>query len=161
MRGMIYAVSPEGIIGAHGRIPWHYPGDWKRFRRVTMGAAVVMGRATFESIGKALPGRRNFVVTGRPLDVPGVEVVANLEEALARAGAADVWLIGGARIYAEGMRYADVIDVTYVPDRVAAEGAVYAPPIDPEAFEAGPLVAHEDEPGLSRRVYTRRTRAGA
>jgi dihydrofolate reductase len=157
MRGMIYAVSPEGIIGANGKIPWHYSGDFKRFRRVTMGSVVVMGRATFESIGKPLAGRRNLVVTSRPLDVPGVETVRSVEEALAKAGDADVWLIGGARIYEEGMRSVDVIAVTYVPDRVASgAGAVYAPPIDPSVFEAGPLVTHEDEPTLTRRVYQRR-----
>jgi dihydrofolate reductase len=159
MRAMIYAVSPEGIIGAHGKIPWRYPGDLRRFKRLTMGATVVMGRATFESMGKALPGRRNIVVTRRPLAAADVEVARNVEEAVAaaeRGGSGDLWFIGGARIYEEGMRYADVIDVTYVPDHVPPEGAVYAPPVDEQAFEAGPLVAHEDEPALTRRVYTRR-----
>jgi dihydrofolate reductase len=107
-------------------------------------------------MGKPLPGRRNVVVTRAPLDVAGVECVRGLEEAFARAGDADVWLIGGARIYEEGMKYADVIDVTYVPDRVSAPEAVHAPPIDEHVFEPGPLVPHEDEPGLTRRVYTRR-----
>jgi dihydrofolate reductase len=157
MRGMIYAVSPEGVIGVGNRVPWHHPGDFRRFKRVTMGATVVMGRRTFESMGKPLPGRRNLVVTRATLDVPSVECVHNLEEAFARAGDANVWLIGGARIYDEGMKYADVIDVTYVPDRVDAAGAVRAPPIDEQVFEPGPLVPHEDEPGLTRRVYTRRT----
>jgi dihydrofolate reductase len=156
MRRMIYAVSPEGILGANGKIPWRYPGDLRRFKRLTMGAAVIMGRATFDSIGKALPGRRNIVVTSRPLDSPEVETARNVEEALAKAGKSDVWLIGGARIYEAGMRYADVIDVTYVPDHVPPAGAVYAPWIDTRLFEAGPLVAHEDEPALTRRVYTRK-----
>jgi dihydrofolate reductase len=158
MRGMIYAVSPEGIIGAHGKIPWRYRGDWRRFRRVTLGAAVVMGRSTFESIGKPLDGRRNLVVTSRPLQVHGVECVRSVEEALDKVTDGDVWFIGGARIYEAGMRYADVIDVTYVPDHIAEDGAVHAPPIDEDAFEAGLLLAHEDEPGLTRRVYTRRRR---
>jgi dihydrofolate reductase len=156
MRGMIYAVSPDGVIGAGGTIPWRYPGDWKRFRRVTMGAVVVMGRATFESIGKPLGGRRNVVVTSRPLDVPGVEAVPSIDEALARAGDADVWFLGGARIFEEAMRHADVIDVTYVPDRVSTAGAVLAPRIDESVFEPGPLLPHEEEPALTRRVYTRR-----
>jgi dihydrofolate reductase len=156
MRGMILAVSPEGVIGLGGKIPWRHPGDMRRFKRVTMGATVIMGRATFEETGKPLPGRRNIVVTSRPLDVPGVERVASVEEALARAADADVWFIGGARIYEEAMRYADVIDVTYVPDRVDAPDAVRAPPIDERVFEAGPLLPHEDEPALTRRVYRRR-----
>jgi dihydrofolate reductase len=157
MRGAIYAVSPEGVIGLAGTIPWCHPGDLRRFRRLTMGCAVIMGRTTFESLGKALPGRRNLVVTSRELDAVGVEAVPLVREALARVGDGDVWFVGGARIYEEAMAWVDVIDVTYVPDHVPTAGAVFAPPIDPRVFEAGPLVVHEDEPSLSRRTYTRRT----
>jgi dihydrofolate reductase len=156
MRGLIWAQSPEGIIGVGGRIPWRYPGDLRRFKRVTMGAAIIMGRRTFDSVGQPLVGRRNIVVTSRALDVPGVEHVASLDEALARAGESDVWFVGGARIYEDGMQHADVIDVTYVPDHVDAPGAVYAPKID-WRFIAGPIVPHEDDPALKRRVYKRRT----
>jgi dihydrofolate reductase len=160
MIGMIYAVSPEGVIGLDGKIPWRHPGDLRRFRRVTMGAAVIMGRTTFESMGKPLSGRRNLVVSSRPLEVPGVERVSTVSEALTLAGKGDVWFIGGARIYDEAMRYVDVIDVTYVPDHVPTAGAVHAPAIDLQLFEPGPLLAHEDEPSLSRRAYTRRARVG-
>jgi dihydrofolate reductase len=156
MRGMIFAVSPEGVIGVGGRIPWRYPGDFRRFKRVTLGSTVVMGRTTYESIGKPLAGRRNLVVTSRPLEVDGVERVASLDEALAQAGNAPVWFIGGARIYEEAMPYVDVIDVTYVPDHVDGHDAVRAPAIDERVFEPGPLVAHEDEPILQRREYRRR-----
>jgi dihydrofolate reductase len=160
MRGMIYAASPEGVIGVGATIPWRYSGDFKRFKRVTMGSAVVMGRVTFESIGKPLPGRRNIVVTGRRLETRGVECVGSVEEALALAGDEDVWFIGGARIYAEALAYVDVIDVTYVPDHVDAPDAVRAPSIDERTFEASSLVSHEDDPVLSRRTYRRRTSAG-
>jgi dihydrofolate reductase len=156
MRAMIWAVSPENVIGAGGTIPWRYPGDQRRFKRLTMGTTLVMGRATFDSIGKALPGRRNVVVTSRPVDAPGIECVRSIEEALARAGEGDVWFIGGARIYADAMAHVDLIDVTYVPDRVSVDGAVLAPPIDERVFEPEPLVPHEDEPSLTRRVYRRR-----
>lgn len=156
MLGIIFAVSADGVIGMAGSIPWHYAGDMRRFKRITMGSTVVMGRTTFESIGRALPGRRNVVVTSRPMDVPGVECVRTVDEAITLAGAGDVWFIGGARIYAEAMKHADVIDVVYVPDRVDAAGGVPAPRIDDRLFEAGPLLAHEDEPLLTRRVYTRK-----
>jgi dihydrofolate reductase len=156
MRGMIWAQSPEGVIGVGGRIPWRYPGDLRRFKAVTMGSTVVMGRRTFESVGKPLPGRRNIVVTSRPLDVPGVERVASIEEALARVESGDVWFVGGARIYEEAMKCVDVIDVTYVPDHVDAPGAARAPTID-WRFVAGPMLRHEEEPTLKRRVYQRRT----
>jgi dihydrofolate reductase len=160
MRGMIFAVSPEGVIGLGGKIPWRHPGDFRRFKRLTTGTTVIMGRATFDEVGKPLPGRRNLVVTSRPLEMPGVETVRSVDEALARAGdEGDVWFIGGARIYDEAMRHVDVIDVTYVPDHVdAPEEAVHAPSIDESVFEAGPMLDHEDEPALKRRVYTRRKR---
>jgi dihydrofolate reductase len=153
---MIYAVSPDGVIGAGGTIPWHYPGDMKRFKRLTTHTTVVMGRTTFESIGKALPLRRNLVVTSRVIDAAGIECVASLDQALARAAGADVWFIGGARIYAEAMALIDVIDVVYVPDRIRAVDEVRAPSIDERVFDAGPLVVHEDDARLTRRVYTRK-----
>jgi dihydrofolate reductase len=159
MRGMIYAQSPEGVIGIGNAIPWHHPGDFRRFKRVTLGTTIIMGRRTYESMGKPLPGRRNVVVTRRPIEAAGVECVRSIEEALALAGPGDVWFVGGAKIYEEGMRYADLIDVTYVPDHVEGAGAVHAPPVDEATFEAGPLLEHEDEKGLTRRVYTRRPRA--
>jgi dihydrofolate reductase len=153
---MIFAISPERVIGVGGKIPWRHPGDMRRFKQVTMGSTVIMGRATFDENGRPLPGRRNIVVTSRPLDVPGVEVASSVDEALHMAGTADVWFIGGARIYEEAMRHVDVIDVTYVPDHVHDAGAVLAPPIDETVFEPGPLLEHELEPGLTRRVYRRR-----
>jgi dihydrofolate reductase len=159
MRGMLFAVSPEGVIGVGGRIPWHYAGDFRRFRRLTMGATLIMGRKTFESIGRPLPGRRNIVVTSRPLAVDGVECVPSLDEAVERAGdEVDVWFVGGARIYEEAMKYADVIDVVYVPDRIDAPDAVRAPRID-GTWEGGPILPHEDEPTLKRRVFIRRARS--
>jgi dihydrofolate reductase len=172
---MIVAVSPDGVIGIAGAIPWHYKADMARFKRLTTGATVIMGRTTFESIGRPLPNRRNIVVTSRPIE--GVEHTKDLASAIARAGGrvegsasrsgeqatvqrgaehpVIVYLIGGARIYAEGMAVADFIDVTYVPDRVPVEGAVLFPPIT-SAFVAGPRTKDEDDPRLERCVFTRR-----
>jgi dihydrofolate reductase len=160
--GMIYAVSPEGVIGLAGQIPWKHPGDVRRFQRITRGTVVIMGRATFEETGAAIPDRTNLVVTSRPLVAPDVQTAPSVEAALDRARALTrvdgrpIWFIGGARIFAEGARFADLIDVTYVPDHVTDPRAVHAPAIDETVFEAGPLVQHEDEPGLSRRLYRRR-----
>ncbi|MGH7298399.1 MAG: dihydrofolate reductase [Polyangiaceae bacterium] len=159
MRAAIWAESPERVIGVGGGIPWRYPGDFRRFKRVTAGSTLIMGRATFDSIGKPLPGRRNLVITSRPLVVDGVEAVASVPEALERAGGEDVWFIGGRRVYEEAMKYADLLDVTYVPDRVDPRGAVLAPDIDTTVFEPGPLLPHEDEPRLQRREYRRRAMA--
>jgi dihydrofolate reductase len=156
MRGMIAAVSPEGVIGLGNQVPWNHPGDMKRFVRVTRGSTVVMGRLTWESMNrKPLPNRRNVVIASRP--VADVESYRDIPAALAAIGdAGDVWFIGGARIYAEAMPFCDVIDLTYVPDHVTDPAAVKFPPIDETVWEAGPLLPHEDEAGLSRRVFTRR-----
>jgi dihydrofolate reductase len=155
---MIVAVSPDGVIGRGYDIPWKHPGDQRRFKRVTLGGALIMGRTTYESVGRPLPGRRNLVVTsGPPIATAGVETYRDIASALAAVpDDVPVWFVGGARIYEEAMRYADFIDVTYVPDKVPVEGAVIFPRIDEALFEAGPILEHEDEPGLTRRVFTRR-----
>jgi 2-iminobutanoate/2-iminopropanoate deaminase len=153
-RGIIAAVSPEGVIGAFGRMPWHYPADLKRFKRLTLGSTVIMGRLTWESLAKKpFVGRRNVVITARKLE--GVECFPTLESALATCEG-DVWFIGGTRVFEEAMRFADTIDLAYVPDAVGAEGAVYFPQIPESNWEAGPLETHPDDPRLKHRVYRRR-----
>jgi dihydrofolate reductase len=152
--GSIAAVSPEWVIGVGNKVPWHHAGDMRRFKRVTLGTTIIMGRLTWESMNKkALPGRRNLVVTSTP--DKGVECFADIHAAL-MATRGDVWFVGGARIYADAMEHVDLIDLTFVPEHVLAEGAVKFPAIDPERFEAGPMLPHEDEAGLSRRVYTKK-----
>jgi dihydrofolate reductase len=153
---MIAAVSPEGVIGLHGAIPWRHPGDMRRFARVTRGGAVVMGRLTWESMKRRpLPHRRNIVIT-RGNDVGEVEHYPDVETALAKVTDGDVWFIGGRRIYEEAMRYSDVIDLTYVPEHVTDPEAVKFPVIDETVWEAGELVPHEEEPALVRRIFRRR-----
>jgi 2-iminobutanoate/2-iminopropanoate deaminase len=156
IRGIIAAISPEGAIGVDGRMPWHYSEDLKRFKRLTTGTTVIMGRLTWESLAKKpLAGRRNIVITRRKLE--GVECFPSLEAALATCEG-DVWFIGGTRIFEEAMRHADLIDLAYVPDSVTAPGAVYFPEIPESEWEAGPLETHPDDPRLTHRVYTRRRR---
>ena len=160
MRGMIAAVSPEGVIGLNGQVPWRHPGDMRRFKRVTEGGVVIMGRLTWESMDrKPLPKRRNVVISRS--EVPGVEHYGTIAAALAAIEpgdpSADVWFIGGARIYEEAMEYCDIIDLTYVPDHVAHPNAVKFPAIDEAKWTTGPLIVHEDEPELRRRIFTRKT----
>jgi 2-iminobutanoate/2-iminopropanoate deaminase len=156
-RGIIAAVSPEGVIGVDGRMPWHYPEDLKRFKRLTLGSTVIMGRLTWESLAqKPLVGRRNVVVTGRKLEA--VECFPTLESALATCEG-DVWFIGGTRVFEAAMKFADIIDLAYVPDAVGPQGAVYFPEIPESDWEASPLEAHPDDPRLKHRVYRRRKRA--
>lgn len=154
--GIIAAVSPEGVIGLEGRIPWRYPADQKRFKHLTLGTTVIMGRLTWESLPKKpLVDRRNVVITSRNLE--GVECFPDIASALATCEG-DVWFIGGARVYEEAMQYADFIDLTYVPDHVDAPGSVRFPEIDEAVWEAGPHEVDADDPRLERCVYRRRKR---
>ena len=154
---IIAAVSPEGVIGVDGAIPWHYPADFERFKRLTVGSAVVMGRLTWESLpNRPLPDRRNIVITSRDLD--GVECFPDIDSALASCEG-DVWFIGGAAIYEEAMKRADLIDITYVPDHIDASGAVRFPEIDEAVWQAGPREVDSEDPRLERRIYRRRSQS--
>lgn len=106
----------QRVIGAGGTLPWHIPQDLKRFKALTMGHAIIMGRKTHESIGRLLPGRRSIIVTRQPgYAVPGAQVVHSVEAALAVcAGNEEVFVIGGAEIYRELLPRADRIYVTEV-----------------------------------------------
>ena len=116
MISVIVAVAQNGIIGGDNALLWHISEDLKRFKQLTGGHAVVMGRKTFESLGRPLPNRRNVVISRRKDYVPeGVEVVASLEEALARFPVEEeVFIIGGGQIYAQAMPLADRLYLTTV-----------------------------------------------
>ena len=150
---ILAAVSPDWVIGRDGGIPWHYPGDLQRFKRLTLGHTVIMGRRTWESLPrKPLPGRRNLVLTSRPLD--GAEGFATLAEALATI-AGERFFIGGARLYREALEVADCIDLVLVPDAVPVEGSVCFPPI-PDGWVAGATAPHPNEPTLRLQRWSRR-----
>ena len=134
---LIAAVAENGVIGNAGGIPWRLPSDLKRFKALTIGHTLVMGRATYQSIGRPLPGRRTLVVTRSPID--GVETLPSLDAALAAADR-PVFLAGGAGIYAEGMARADTIFLTRV--HASPAGDTHFPPIDPAIF-----TCIEDESG--------------
>ena len=153
MKGILVAVSPEGIIGKDNSIPWHYSADLKRFKRLTLGKTVIMGRRTWESLPvKPLPDRRNIVITQSSLD--DVECFSSIDDALATCEG-DVWFIGGAGIYQEALGKADIIDMTLVPDNISGEGCVRFPTIGNE-WDAGPIEALETDGNLKHQTYTRR-----
>ncbi len=123
---LIAAVAANGVIGVDNRLPWHLPEDLREFKRITLGKPVVMGRKTYESIGRPLPGRTNIVLS-RQVDwvAEGVRVVADLDAALALAGELvdkvddEVVVIGGEQIYRQALPRADRLYLTLV-DRVVA-----------------------------------------
>jgi dihydrofolate reductase len=107
---VIAAIAEDGTIGHAGRIPWHISEDLKRFKRLTMGHPVIMGRKTFESIGKRLPGRRNIVLTRQP----GPDHFPSLDAALKSCGDETVFIIGGAEVYRAALPVADTLMLTHV-----------------------------------------------
>ena len=137
------------VIGRDGQIPWRLPDDLKRFRRLTSGHAVVMGRRTYESMGRALKDRRNIVITRqRGYAAPGCEVVGSLADGLALAGA-DAFVIGGGEIYAEALPRAGRLELTYV-DTAVGDGTAYFPEIDPSEWRE---VAREAHPVDERHAF--------
>jgi dihydrofolate reductase len=124
---LIAAVSRNRVIGKDGKLPWHISEDLKRFKRITTGHTVLMGRKTFESLGKPLPNRRNVVLTSRTL--PGVETYRSISEALdALAGEAKVFVIGGGELFTALLDRVDEFYFTIVDRDV--DGDTYFPPFE-------------------------------
>jgi dihydrofolate reductase len=146
----IVATDERGGIGLGGRLPWHLPNDLKRFKALTMGKPIVMGRRTFDSIGRALPGRQNIVVSRRPdLVIDGCSVVPSFDAALAAAAdAAEVCVIGGAEIYRLALPVTGVVHLTRV--HAAVEADTFFPALDRADWEE---IAREDHPADERHAY--------
>ncbi|WP_265570107.1 dihydrofolate reductase [Sphingomicrobium nitratireducens] len=140
---IILARALNGAIGKDNDLPWHLPGDLKRFKAITMGGAMIMGRKTFESLPGLLPGRRHIVMTrSADWDAPGAEVVHSIDAALDIAGADPVFVIGGAQIFEMFEPIADRIELTEVIAEV--EGDTFMP--DLRTSENWDEVACEDRP---------------
>lgn len=157
MISIIVAASENDVIGRQGDLPWRLSDDLKHFKAITMGKPIVMGRKTWESIGRPLPGRQNIVITRQGgFAAEGCDVVASLDEAIASAGDADeIVVIGGSQIYALALPLADRIYLTRVHADV--EGDASFPAVDATRFC---LVADEhhdaderNEFAFSFRVY--------
>ena len=112
---LIVARARNGVIGRGGTLPWHLPADLKRFKALTMGSVMIMGRKTFDSLPGVLPGRRHVVLTrDRAWSAPGVDVANDLNDALRLAGTEPVSVIGGAELFAQFLPLADRIELTEV-----------------------------------------------
>lgn len=161
----IVAAAKNGVIGRDGRLPWHLPGDLRRFRSLTVGKPVVMGRRTFESIGRPLPGRHNIVLTrDREFRAEGVTVVHDLAGAVAAAGldprarAPTICIIGGAEIYRLALPITTAIELTRVDLDVAGD-AVFPEP-DPAAWRELWREDHPAEGALPAYSFIRLERCG-
>ena len=163
---LVAAIGENGVIGNGGQLPWRLKSDLQHFKRITLGKPVVMGRKTFESIGRPLPGRTNIVMTrDLSLAVPGGILATSLDAALgiavedaAKRGVNDLMIIGGGDVFDRTMGMADRLEITHV--HASPPGDVYFPAIDPREwreierhhFDAGP----DDDAGFDTVTYVRR-----
>jgi dihydrofolate reductase len=141
---LVAALARRRVIGIGNQLPWRLPEDLQRFKRLTLGAPVIMGRKTHESIGRPLPGRRNTVVTRQPQAAwQGCSVAHSLDEALALAAdAPEAFVIGGAELYAQALPRADRLYLTFID--ADCDGDAFFPEFDPLAWRE-----IEREPGVS------------
>ena len=146
MLALIAAVAENGVIGAKGGLPWRLPDELAHFKRTTLGKPVVMGRRTFASLGRALPGRTNLVLSRDPdFAAPGARVARDLDAALALAGdAPEIVVIGGAAVFADALPRAQRIYLTRV--RARPEGEVFFPALEPSDWRETLLFEHPADP---------------
>ena len=140
---LIAAMARNHVIGSHGDIPWYLPADLKYFKKMTMGKPVIMGRKTFDSIGKPLPGRDIIVITRNPdaYKVEGVQVVDSIDAAIAAAGdVPEIMIAGGAEIYQQTIARADHMYITRVDG--VFEGDAFFPEFDPLDWKGGAATSH-------------------
>lgn len=131
---IIAAIAENNVLGVDNQIPWHIPEDLAHFKTLTVGQSVIMGRRTFESIGKPLPDRENIIVSSTLGKTDGAIVVSSLKEALAAATKEEIFIIGGAKLYEEAIPLADVLDITHV--HLSPNGDTFFPTIDWEQYES-------------------------
>ncbi len=149
---LIVAVARNGIIGTtkedgRGALPWHLPEDLKHFKETTSGHLIIMGRKTWESLGRALPNRRNMVITRQTgYTAAGAEVFAGLPEALAAVGNATAYVIGGAELYRQALPLAATLIITEVG--LDAEGDTVFPPLDAAVWAEAARSPHVSAAGL-------------
>jgi dihydrofolate reductase len=147
----IVAMSANRVIGREGKLPWHYPEDLKFFKRTTLGHPILMGRATFDSIGRPLPGRQNIVLSRTMAPREGVTVIRDVSELPQVCGEAEtIFVIGGARVFEELLSQCDGLYLTYITKNY--EGDVLLPPFE-HLFSLNEI--REKTEDLEFRYYTK------
>jgi dihydrofolate reductase len=152
----IAAMSLNRVIGAGSRIPWHFPEDFKWFKQMTTGQIVVMGRKTFESIGKPLPNRTNVVLTRSPLSLSGVQIISDLAELTKEQWTKDgreIFICGGAQVYSQALPFCSDLYLTLI--KRVVEGDIFFP-----EFEKQFLLEREISDGPDLRIMHYRNHGG-
>jgi dihydrofolate reductase len=156
---IVVARAENGAIGRGGTLPWHIPADLKHFKAVTIGSVMVMGRKTFDSLPRLLPGRRHLVLTrDSGWSAPGAEVACSLQEAIRLARPAPVTVIGGGEIIALFLDQADAVELTEVHAEV--EGDTFLPPFEPTSWREASREHHPAEEGRPAYSFVRLERRG-
>ena len=152
---LIAAVAENGVIGKDGGIPWAIPEDLQHFKERTMGHTIIMGRRTFESIGRPLTGRQNIVVTSTIKELAGCQIASSLKEAIELAEREQIFIIGGSMLYTEALPMADVLDLTFVHEK--SEGDTFFPEINRELYEEAERKDFDGNPPYSFVTYHRKS----
>lgn len=154
---LILSVGKNNEIGRGNELIWHFHTDMKFFRETTTGNTVIMGRKTFESLPKVLPNRRNIVISSdQALKIDGAEVVHSVEEALDAAKGDTIFVIGGGKIYAEFLPFADQIYLTEIDDE-CPEADTFFPQFDKSLYTREVLAEHEEDGiAFSHVLYTKK-----
>jgi dihydrofolate reductase len=145
---LIAAIARNGVIGANGKLPWHLPEDLKHFKNLTLGHPIIMGRRTWESLGKPLPGRENIVISRKPgYEAPGASVASTIAAAVALcSGEPLAFVIGGAEIYAAALPLADGLVLTEIQKDY--EGDTRFPGWDRQAWRVSQKETHTSTEGV-------------
>jgi dihydrofolate reductase len=162
---LIAALAQNRVIGRDNQLPWHLPADLKYFKAMTLGKPIIMGRKTWDSLGRPLPGRLNLVVSRQPgLTLAGAEVCPSLAAAVERAeawarqeGAEELMLIGGAQLYAQGLTAADRLYLTRV--ELAPEGDAFFPELAEQDWRLASSIEHAataESPAYAFEVWEKR-----
>ena len=156
MIGLIVARSRNNVIGKNGEIPWKIKGEQKQFRELTTGNVVVMGRKSYEEIGRPLPNRKNIIVSkSKNFTGENLVTVGSLQEAIAIAGDAKIYVAGGYGLYKEAVPLVDVMYITEV-DMTVDDGDVFFPEFDENEFDVTVGETGGEDVKFTRTVYTRK-----
>jgi dihydrofolate reductase len=151
---VLAAMTSARVIGRNNQLPWHIPEELSLFRRLTMGSTLIMGRRTFQAIGRPLPGRRNIVVSRNLPPTAGIEICDNFLQALRLAvGDQEVFVIGGRRIFSEALPLADYLRISWLHQDY--EGDVYFPHLDQDAWR---VLERQEADEFTHLLYRRQPR---
>ncbi|MDX2164024.1 MAG: dihydrofolate reductase [Gammaproteobacteria bacterium] len=156
---LVAAMTPERVIGKNNSLPWQMPADLAHFKKITLGKPIIMGRKTYQSIGRLLPGRKNIIITrDKNFYVEGAEIFHDIDSALnSLKNEKEICVIGGSEIFAQTLSIADILELTYIQANI--DGDSFFPEVDPNLFKEISREAHKaDEDNIYDYVFVKLSR---